>query len=89
MIATQNDKKRDAMERAAEAAALAAAACANAEKNGQDDDEDDPLDKYMETIAKEVRGVRGNAATIVSVKSSSKPVKNEVKRIEKNSIALF
>lgn len=70
LIATQIDKRREAMERAAEAAALAAAECAAKEKAAEEDDEDDPLDKFMENIAKEVKSVRGNTATTVSTKSN-------------------
>ena len=70
MIATQIDKRREAMERAAEAAAVAAAAVAAKEKAAEEDDQDDPLDKFMENIAKEVKSVRGNTATMVSTKSS-------------------
>ena len=87
MIATQNDKKRDAMERAAEAAALASAACAaNAVKTEDAEDEEDPLEKYMESIQKEVRAIRGNTATVVPVKANIKPVKNEVKLSGSDSI---
>jgi hypothetical protein len=68
IMATQTDRRREAMERAAEAAALAAAASANASK--VDDDEDDPLDKFMENIAQEVKTFRGNATTFVTMKSS-------------------
>lgn len=67
-ISLQNDKQREAMERAAQAAAIAAAACANTNKTENDDDEEDPLEKYMEGIAKEVKSVRGNNATIISKK---------------------
>lgn len=67
-LISQAEKQREAMERAAEAAALVSAACAKAEPI--EDDDDDPLDKFMEDIAKEVKTVRGNTATIISTKSN-------------------
>lgn len=71
LMTSQSDKQREALERAAQAAALAAAACSNAEKaKEEDDNEDDPLEKYMESIAKEVKSFRGNNATIFSTKSN-------------------
>lgn len=66
---SQAEKQREAMERAAEAAALASAACAKTETT-EEDDEEDPLDKFMLDIAKEVKTVRGNNATIISTKSN-------------------
>jgi hypothetical protein len=64
------------MERAAEAAALAAAALASIPP-AADEDEDDPLDKFMETISKEVKSFRGNNATIISSKPNGNNIKQE------------
>ena len=67
-LISQAEKQREAMERAAEAAALISAACVTTETT--EEDEDDPLDKFMQDIAKEVKSVRGNNATIISTKSN-------------------
>ena len=64
------------MERAAEAAALAAAALANIPP-APEEEEDDPLDKFMETISKEVKSFRGNNATIISSKPNGNTIKQE------------
>ncbi len=74
--AAEADKQREAMERAAEAAALAAAALASIPP-AADEDEDDPLDKFMETISKEVKSFRGNNATIISSKPNGNNIKQE------------
>lgn len=71
LMSSQADKQREALERAAEAAALASVACTNtAGKPNEEEDEEDPLDKYMETISKEVKSFRSTNATIISTKSS-------------------
>ncbi|CAF3496532.1 unnamed protein product [Rotaria socialis] len=76
LLSSQADKQREALERAAEAAAIASAACAaNAAKLEAEQDDDDPLDKFMETIAKEVKSFRGQNATIVSTKSNENNTK--------------
>ncbi|CAF3886237.1 unnamed protein product [Rotaria magnacalcarata] len=76
LLSSQADKQREALERAAEAAAIASAACAaNAAKLAAEQDDDDPLDKFMETIAKEVKSFRGQNATIVSTKANENNTK--------------
>ena len=64
LMSSQTDKQREVWESAAQAAALASAVCATVEKF-DDEDGDDPLEKFMESIAKEVRG---NIATSISTK---------------------
>ena len=69
IMATQTDKRREAMERAAEAAALASAALTVS--NQTEEDEEDPLDKYMTEISKEVKSSRINTGKIITSKSNS------------------
>jgi hypothetical protein len=80
-IISQADKQREALERAAQAAALASAAVANIET--VEDDEEDPLEKFMETISKEVKSFRGNNATIISTKSNGNNT-NAIKQVDNN-----
>ncbi|CAF4594879.1 unnamed protein product [Rotaria sp. Silwood1] len=76
------DNQREAMKRAAQVAALASVACRTVEK--VDDDEEDPLDKYMENVAKEVKGFRqNNTNEIVTIKQEqlSNNIKGSVIKI--------
>ena len=83
MIATQIDKRREAAERAAEAAALELAARALAEK--VDDDEEDPLDKYMQSIAKDVKSFRGTVAAPAAPVKSNPTIVTTVKQEQQAS----
>ena len=74
IIATQTDKRREAMERAAEAAALASAALTVS--NQTEEEDEDPLDKYMTEISKEVKSSRINTGKIITSKSNSNIASN-------------
>ncbi|CAF4221367.1 unnamed protein product, partial [Rotaria sordida] len=62
LMSSQADKQREAIESARQAAAIASIACIAGEK--VEDDEEDPLDKYMESIAKESVESSGTISTI-------------------------
>ncbi|CAF3528154.1 unnamed protein product [Rotaria sp. Silwood1] len=67
-------KQQEAIERATQAAA-----CTTVEKI--DDDEEDPLDKFMESITKEVKDFRENNNKGSVIQIVKKTIKNEVRTI--------